>query len=90
MKYKIKESQIDAFFIDFSKPDHWPVGVQVNAASHTGMSYLSLSEIPVPGEPEGSVQVLGFPVVDLSWLVIDWKNQACNLTADEFSKRYEL
>jgi hypothetical protein len=88
-KYKNKKAFIDAYFIDFSKPEQWPDGVISNAQSPTGVSYKSLEEKQALGQSVGSVMIEGIPIATNSWLVIDWRGVPSNLTNEEFNKRYE-
>jgi hypothetical protein len=89
-KYKKKSLSVEANLIEFSNPGKWPVGVQNNIESPTGVSYLSLTEQQVPGQSAGSVFVAGIPIKDKSWLVIDANGVASNLSDEEFQKRFEL
>jgi hypothetical protein len=88
-KYKKKSATFEASFIDFSKPQQWPIGVINNPLSPSGVSYKSLNQQQAPGQPVGSVFVEGIPINDLSWLVIDANGIASNLSDAEFSKRFE-
>lgn len=81
-KFLKKKNQVEAFLIDFSKPQLWPSGVIQNQSSPTGVSYGSLAILPGP-------TIDGLPLKDGWYLILDSDGKPDNIDPATFARIYE-
>lgn len=89
-KYKLKSKnpEVDAEQFDSEdNPSNWPIGIQENALSVTGYSYLDLSTTTDPDT--GGEGVNGFEVETMDYLITELDGVVHRMSEADFLNEYD-